>query len=161
MWDGITYKTSFYKKSNPGFGGFMNDVMGNEETKPDLSHGPPPSPMPSQVLRSNRSDTPANRPDISVARGDDGINISDNYSNVGPNKSMRQNGPRAEMKGPSDISDLLSGLKTKTIDIGANNDTKDSSTISIQELKEISNAKQPSRSKRRQKSDRNVVSLEL
>ena len=147
--------------TNPGFGGFMNDIMDNDGTKPDLSHGPPPSPMPSQALRSNRSDTPANRPDMSVARGDDGINISDNYSNVGPNKSMRQNGPRAEMKGPSDISELLSGLKTKTIDIGANNDIKDSSTISIQELKEISNAKQPSRSKRRQKSDRNVVSLEL
>ena len=29
------------------------------------------------------------------------------------------------------------------------------------ELKEISNARQPSRSKRRQKSDKNVVSLEL
>jgi hypothetical protein len=52
-------------------------------------------------------------------------------------------------------------LKTKTIDIGASNEKKDSSTISIQDLKEISDAKQPSRSKRRQKSDRNVVSLEL
>ena len=148
--------------TNPGFGGFMNDVMGNEGTKTNLSQGPPPSPMPTQTLRSNRSDTPNNRPDMSVARHDDGINISDNYSSLAPQKNMKSSGPpRPEMKGPSDISDLLSGLKTKKIDIAANTENKDSSTISIQELKEISDAKQPTRVKRRQKSDKNVISLDL
>lgn len=65
------------------------------------------------------------------------------------------------MKGPADISELLSGLKqkTKTIDVSAN---KDDSTISIQELKEMSvESQQPTKTKRRQKSDKNVVSLEL
>ena len=61
------------------------------------------------------------------------------------------------MSGPSDISQLLSGLKTKNIDINK----KDSSTISIEELKDLSQAKTPSRTKRRQKSDKNVVSLDL
>jgi hypothetical protein len=64
------------------------------------------------------------------------------------------------MSGPSDISQLLSGLKTKSIDIN-NQGKKDSSTISIEELKDLSQAKTPSRTKRRQKSDKNVVSLDL
>jgi hypothetical protein len=148
--------------TNPGFGGFMNGVMGNDDTQPNVAPGPPPAPMPTQALRSNRSETPNNRPDMSAARDNDGINISENFGSVGPEPPTRStNSQRPEMKGPSDISDLLSGLKTKTIDIGASNEKKDSSTISIQDLKEISDAKQPSRSKRRQKSDRNVVSLEL
>jgi len=66
------------------------------------------------------------------------------------------------MKGPSNISDLLSGLKTKNIKINeAVVPKKEKSTISIQELKEISNAKAPSRSKQRPKSEKNTVSLEL
>lgn len=69
------------------------------------------------------------------------------------------------MKGPADISELLSGLKTKaatkTIDVSREKD--EGSTISIQELKDMSadQQRQPSKSKRRQKSDKNVVSLEL
>ena len=64
------------------------------------------------------------------------------------------------MKGPSDISDLLSGLKTKTINVS---DKKEGSTISVEDLKEISSKTEPpaGRSKRRQKSDKNIVSLQL
>jgi hypothetical protein len=150
-------------ETSPGFGGFMNGVMGNDDTQPNVAPGPPPAPMPTQTLRSKRNEVPNNRPDMSAARGDDdGISISENFGSVGAEPPMRStNAQRPEMKGPSDISDLLSGLKTKTIDISAPTDKKDSSTISIQDLKEISDAKQPSRSKRRQKSDKNVVSLEL
>tara|TARA_B100001142_G_scaffold315026_1_gene353183 strand:- start:642 stop:2111 length:1470 start_codon:yes stop_codon:yes gene_type:complete len=151
--------------TNPGFGGFMNSVMGNDDTQPNIAPGPPPEPIRTQMPRSQRSQVPVNRPDMSAARGDDdGININDNYENInsGGSQPIRSTqAQRPEMNGPSDISDLLSGLKTKTIDISAPTQEKDSSTISIQELKEISNAKQPSRSKRRQKSDKNVVSLEL
>ena len=150
--------------TKPGFSGFMNDVMGNEDTQPNMSHGPPKAPIPTQTLRSQRSDVPSNRPDMSAARGgnDDGINISETFGSLGAEPPTRStNAQRPEMKGPSDISDLLSGLKTKTIDISAPNDKQDSSTISIQDLKDLSDAKQPSRSKRRQKSDKNVVSLEL
>ena len=77
------------------------------------------------------------RPDIRAAR-DDGIDVTDNFEN--PNKAERSKRP--EMKGPSDISDLLSGLKTK----GNEGPPKPkiiedngSSTISISELKEMQN----------------------
>ena len=44
-------------------------------------------------------------------------------------------GGRPEMKGPSDISDLLSGLKTKRVNIQKPGESK--STISVTELKEM------------------------
>jgi len=131
-----------------------------------MAPGPPPSAMPTQNMRSQRSNVPTNRPDMSRARGDDeGVSIQEQFESVGPQapkRSTRQTAPsqRAEMKGPSDISDLLSGLKTKSINI-QQNEAKESSTISIKDLKELSNAKQPSRSKRKQKSDKNIVSLDI
>jgi hypothetical protein len=115
-------------------------------------------------MRSTRAQIPVNRPDMAAARGrNDGINISQNFETVGPQAPQRSTaGQRPEMRGPSDISELLSGLKTKNINIQPPaSGQKDSSTVSIQELKEISSAKAPPRSKRRQKSDKNVVSLEL
>jgi hypothetical protein len=95
---------------------------------------------------------------------------------------------RPEMKGPSDISDILSGLKTKTINIeqqsnvntngnsnsninnnnnnNMNNNTynnsNNNSTISINDLKELqSEGNLPKRSARRKKSASNVVSLDI
>jgi hypothetical protein len=150
-------------ESNPGFGGFMNNfVPGNDRSppQPNTTRGPPPAPMRTQTTKSQRTAVPSNRPDIAFAR-DDGINIEEQFQNVGAQPSVKSNkSHRPEMKGPSDINDLLSGIKPKNINVAHQN--KDSnSTISIQELKEISDAKQVPRSKRRQKSDKNVVSLEL
>ena len=151
--------------TNPGFSGFMNNFMNDRSAPPpNVAPGPPPAPMPTQTMRSTRAQIPVNRPDMAAARGrNDGINISQNFETVGPQAPQRSSaGQRPEMKGPSDISELLSGLKTKNINIQPpSNGQKDSSTVSIQELKEISSAKAPPRSKRRQKSDKNVVSLEL
>jgi hypothetical protein len=72
------------------------------------------------------------------------------------------------MKGPSDISDILSGLKTKTINIQSppmqsnNMNTNDSSTISFNDLKELqSEATMPKKSGRRKKSASNTVSLDI
>jgi len=73
------------------------------------------------------------------------------------------------MKGPSDLSDILSGLKTKTIDIAplksrdtVIEDINNSSTISIEDLKSIqSNGNVPKRTHRRPKSDKNTVSLDI
>jgi hypothetical protein len=70
------------------------------------------------------------------------------------------------MKGPTDISDILSGLKTKTINIQepsaqpqSNNDT---STISISDLKDLqSDGNMPKRSGRRKKSASNTVSIDI
>ena len=97
---------------------------------------PPPGPPPH--MRSNR-------PDINVARG--------------PPKNPRR---RAEMKGPSDISDILSGIKKKTVNIQSNK--KDSgSTISIEDLKELhtDNLDMPRKSRRKPKSARNTISLNI
>lgn len=152
-------------ESSPGFGGFMSEMMNDGRgapPPPDTSVGPPPEPFPTQTTRSQRNAPPSNRPDMNAARGaDDGISISETFANLGPEEATRSKpGQRPEMNGPSDISQLLSGLKTKSIDINKQ-DKKDSSTISIEELKDISQSKPPSRTKRRQKSDKNVVSLEL
>ena len=68
------------------------------------------------------------------------------------------------MKGPSDISDILSGLKTKTINIQEPKpeNVNDSSTISISELKEMqTEGNMPKRSGRRKKSASNTISLDI
>jgi len=65
------------------------------------------------------------------------------------------------MKGPSDISNILSGLKVKQTEVNIqNNKDEKSSTISISEIKELQNDNIPLKSKRR-KSDRNTVSLDI
>ena len=83
----------------------------------------------------------ANRPDITMARGnfvDDGINIHENNfiaTDPMPQPAERSQRPamRPDMKGPSDINDILSGLKTKTLNIAepVQQNTNDNSTISI------------------------------
>jgi hypothetical protein len=113
----------------------------------------------------------------------EGVNLTDNFVNAFANKSMRgapppnpQN-PRPEMRGPSDISNILSGLKTKSINIpgsgsgstgndmslfgGASNAEEKGSTISISELKDLQNDNMPSRTKRKPKSEKNTISLDI
>jgi hypothetical protein len=84
---------------------------------------------------------------------DDGINFRENYED---------NNHRVEMRGPSDISDLLSGLKTKTINIQEAQKNNNDSTISISDLKDLQgDGNMPKRSKRRTKSDKNSISLDI
>ena len=97
--------------------------------------------------------------------------MRENYDrpNFQDRATKRQSTSRPEMKGPSDISDILSGLKTKTINIqeptqvtSNNSNPNDSSTISINDLKELqSDANMPKRSGRRKKSASNTVSLDI
>ena len=87
----------------------------------------------------------SNRPDINASR------------NIQPSEQSR----RPEMKGPGDISNILSGIKMKQSDVNIQNDRDEKgSTISISELKEMQNENMPVRSKRR-KSERNTVSLDI
>ncbi len=75
------------------------------------------------------------------------------------------------MKGPSDIDDILSGLKTKTINIQEpvipsteleEPKTNDNSTISIADLKELqTEGALPKKSKRRKDSNKNTISLDI
>ena len=95
------------------------------------------------------------RPDFS----DDNIHIRESFAKT-DNTKFAFKTQRTEMKGPSDISEILSGLKTKTINI-KESQNDDKSTISISELKEMQNEGKTKKSSRRQKSDKNIVSLDI
>ena len=159
-------------QTNPGFSGFMGGLM-NESGR----SGPPP-PMATQgpnavptPLTRPGNNSYANRPDLNYSRSnfvDDGINLRENFERP-DNAERTKRQPRPEMKGPSDITDILSGLKTKTINIqdpqqqqNMNGGTNDTSTISISDLKDMqAEGNMPKKSKRRQKSASNTVSLDI
>jgi len=164
-------------QTSPGFSGFMNGIM-NPEPEPPRGRGPPapmatqgPNAVPPPQGRGGNNNY-ANRPDITMARGnfvDDGINIRENNFTTGNGiESAERSRRRPDMKGPSDISDILSGLKTKTINIQepqqfqTNINTNDSSTISINDLKDLQmDGNLPKKSRRKPKSDKNTVSLDI
>jgi len=157
-------------QSNPGFSGFMSGLM-NPEPQVNMT-GPPPPPMATQGSRSVPIPTSrpgnnnySNRPDLSMGRtsmADDGINIRENFNTAAEQPERNVRSMRAEMKGPSDISNILSGLKTKTINIQEAQQQGNDSTISISDLKDLqAEGSVPKKSKRRQKSDKNTVSLDI
>ena len=183
--------------SNPGFAGFMGGLMnpGPAYQEPQVPKGRgPPSPMETQGPNgmqpppnrggNNIGEINVGRSDVSMARGaftqgsslaDDGISIKEknnqwNLNGLETSQPAQKSFRRPDMRGPSDISDILSGLKTKTIEIAPpmqrNNivieDLNNSSTISIDDLKSIqSEGNVPKRSRRRPKSDKNTVSLDI
>ena len=146
-------------ETSPAFGGFMDNLMSDQIP----SQRPPPAPIPTQGPTSapppRRPGVP-NRPDINMARGEQsGVNMDGPFGN--PNTTDRSvRHQRPDMKGPSDISNLLSGLKTKKINIRSD-DAEKGSTVSIAELKEMGNEKLPQKSKRRPRSEKNTVSLDI
>jgi hypothetical protein len=126
--------------TNPGFSGFMNNVMGTN-TSP-----PPPQPTYTQQQNSNTF-------------FNDGIQINENYQDsfINLEKAQKSSRQRPDMKGPNDLNDILSGLKTKTINIQNTdeNNNNNNSTISISDLKELQNeGNLPKKSKR--KSNRGI-----
>lgn len=157
-------------QNNPGFGGFMNSMMnpevprGNGPPPPMATQGPNAVPPPQSRPGNNNY---ANRPDLNFGRNnfvDDGINIRETFARTEPEPEKSRRQTRPEMKGPSDISDILSGLKTKTINIQEPQMTpqNDSSTISISDLKDLQgDSNMPKRSGRRKKSASNTISLDI
>jgi hypothetical protein len=125
-------------KTNPGFGGFMNNMMNstpqppahqtmnNGATNQHINMGPPPPPLQTKNVPPPRrpgmmSTMSSNRPDLQAAK-DDAIELNDNFVDINNEKSMRpltsETKSRPEMRGPSDISDLLNGLKSKSPSLG-------------------------------------------
>ena len=104
-------------ETNPGFGGFMNSFMGGRDDAgppPNVDLGPLPPPVETQTTRSKRVPPPSNRPDLNNARNA-GISITDQFESASANVSEKpQRSTRPEMKGPSDISEILSGFKNQT-----------------------------------------------
>ena len=160
-------------QQSPGFA-FANNLM--QDNKP--RGAPPPAPVetknqPPQQRPGNMvyTDAPSNRQDINAARGamfrEQGVEVN-NYQNINQQeKNMftpsQQQSKRPEMKGPqnTDIDNILSGLKTRTINIHEQSNQEDDSMISISSLKDLQNNNMPKGTKRRQRSDKNVVSLDI
>jgi len=148
-------------QENPGFGGFMSGVMGGPPMQAPASGPPGPPPemrrRPPQMRPNMRG-----RPDVGMARGvahfDDAINMEEKFESVNTKKSVRR--ARPEMKGPGDINEILSGLKTKRVNI-QKPDNK--STISVEDLKDMksSNLDVPRKSIRKPRSERTTISLNL
>jgi hypothetical protein len=184
-------------QNRPGFGNFMGDLMGPgpgqgqsqgqgqgqgpqsqapRQTQPYIpNQRPPPPPVPTSVrdpnadagtpfrAGNNSAPPPSSRPDLSAARN--------TGSSAPPQVTVSK---RPDMRGPTDISNILSGLKTKSVTLQESlpqqsqqsqqsqslNEDK-TSTISISDLKELQNDHLPHKSKRRQRSDKNTVSLAL
>ena len=159
-------------ESKPGFGNFMGSFMpgsNNTGPPPSQSMGSPPPAVNTQAQKSQRYAPPQNRPDLTASRSQEGVNIQDNYSSIESsiqeiNTTQSQN-TRPEMRGPSDISQLLSGLKTKPVNMQQSNiaNEKNPSTISVSDLKELSRQKMPKSNKKAKSgsSARNTISLDL
>lgn len=147
--------------SNPGLAGFMNSVSGSfgQDLPNELGSGPPP---PMNTQGPGAPAPPSSRPgnNTSSYNVNDGINFKEKEDMINFQSS------RSEMKGPSNLDDILSGLKTKNINIQSSNANdrppQESSTISINDLKSLNseNENLPKKSRRRNKSS-NVVSLNI
>jgi len=173
---------------NPGQGGgnagsgvgSMNTMFGSPPPPVDPKSVPPPT-RPGQMQFTQGVAT--GRPDIAMGRGsmfrEEGVNVENNFQSTQT---------RPEMRGPQnlDINNLLSGLKTREVNIhesssigGSGQQERSSimqnqfassssqfdendSLISISSLKDSQNTMLPKRAnKRKNKSDRNTISLDI
>lgn len=81
-----------------------------------------------------------------------------NYSRPEPRPEVREvrtEKPRPEMKGPSDINDILNGLKPKTVQMD------EGSTVSLSELNEMKDGLGMAKKGRRKRSDKMTMNLNL
>jgi hypothetical protein len=183
---------SSMSQASPGFA-MANNLMQEQANKP---RGPPP-PAPVETKTMMPPQRPGNmvftesapvRPDIMAGRGamfrESGVETGNGFARVDEeSRSLRpltQQGPppsqasRPEMRGPqnTDIDNILSGLKTRTVNIHEapetdNSQTKtinteDDSMISISSLKDLQNGNMPKRTNRRRNgSARNTISLDI
>jgi len=111
----------------------------------------------------------SDRPDIAMARGsmfrEQGVDLN-SYESVNQRPTTLPQSQRPEMRGPqnTDIDNILSGLKTKTVDIRADNQqyNGDDSVISIASLKDMQSSSIPKRSsKKKNNNSRNTISLDI
>lgn len=182
-------------QQSPGFA-FANNLM-NSPDQINTSFGPPPRPLETktQPTQSRPSMTftqaPSNRNDINVARGsmfrEEGVDVNRNFTDASKqeksvrppqqtplNNNIQQPGLRREMNGPknTDVDNILSGLKTKNIQINEQQQTQqqqtqqprynndDDSMISISSLKDLQSTKLPKKG-RRNGSEKNTISLDI
>ena len=178
---------SSMSQQSPGFE-FASNLMQEQANRP---RGPPPPasvdtkpqggvPRPGMTF----TEAPGNRPDINASRGtmfrESGVDMNNmnQYENAPPQRpvTMHQQPPpiqrqqpvpvaRPEMRGPqsSDIDNILSGLKTRTVNIhNQESNDEDDSMLSVTSLSDINNTNMPKRTSRRKpRSERNIMSLDI
>jgi hypothetical protein len=145
----VATMNSIENQMGNGFGNFMNGISGSKG---------PPAPI----------NTQEDNPELYMSRGGNNIVPENNTMSKSvylprqqpmpsnQNQSQSQNVMRPEMTGPKDISDLLSGLKTKTLTIPSQ-EKKRSPTTSI-----ISSDDKQKRGRKKQSGSRNnTISLDL
>ena len=141
-------------QDNPGFGGFMNNFIGREDETPPAV-GVPPAPVETKINKSSLPTVPNNKHYMSVNK-DPGISLENQFGDVTHERNQKPQ-TRPEMKGPSDLSSILAGLKTKNVDVS----DRDDSTISIKDLKEMNTTNSRGGKKKSKKDSRNSISLEI
>ena len=166
-------------QQSPGFD-FVNSVLHPDE-KVNTSYGVPPPPI------ETKSQAPpsrpgmqytSSRPDISMGRGtmfrEEGVSVDNQYEKVQRSQPSARNEPpsarndppsaRPEMRGPQslDLDSLLSGLKTREVNLGESHNDENESMISAASLRDGQNSNLPKRTNRRkQRSDKNTISLDI
>ena len=163
------------KQQTPGMA-FAEELMKN---KPNMSHGPPPAPVetreqspPQRPGTMTFTERPTNRPDLNknAMFAESGVDVTSNSAPVN-NIPMK----RPEMSGPrnTDIDNILSGLKPKApsvpieekheqpLNIDMYKAADEDSLISVSSLKDLENNVKPKKSRRRNTSDKKVVSLDI
>lgn len=170
-------------QASPGFA-MANNLMQEQNNRP---RGPPPpapvetknqAPQPRPGANMTYTEAPGNRPDLNAGRGtmfyEEGIEINSNFRDVNqvqqsvrpislpPTPNVPQQQARAEMRGPqtTDIDNILSGLKTRSINI-QESAAEDDSMISISSLRDLQNNNMPKRSRRKNGSSKNTISLDI
>ena len=141
------------KETAPGMS-FASDLL--QQNRPGANQPPPAS-------VKTRDQGPRTRPGMNFTSNDNVVG-STMFRETGVNVDARSSvniQSRPEMSGPSNsnIDDILSGLKTKSVDIRS--DAKDNdSVVSISSINDMSSIMLPKKSSKR-KSDKNVVSIDI
>ena len=152
----------------------QNQMNQNQMNQNQMNQNQTPSMNQMQFQERPGHPSFSDRPDIAMARGsmfrEQGVDLN-SYESVNqrpttlPQYQRQEQSQRPEMRGPqnTDIDNILSGLKTKTVDIHAENQqyNGDDSVISIASLKDMQSSSIPKRSKRKNNTSRNTISLDI
>lgn len=151
-------------QQSPGFA-FANNLVNPEPSK----MGPPPAAVDPKKDAGNYNANQFSRPDLNMSRGtmfrEQGIDIKNNQASASGGPNGLNGGPnglrRPEMSGPrnTNVDSILSGLKTKTVDLNQKRD--EDSVVSVSSLKDLQDATMPRSGKGRKGSNKNVVSLDI
>ena len=157
-------------QERPEFGSFMNGMMNDQSNETMPPFGSPPGPM--QRSRSNeiRNNNlfPDSKPISSSSRPD----LSSSNSNFN-DVTFKDPPKRKEMNGPKNINDILSGIKTKSSSSSSSSSSNKTSTkidddsqsiISLDDFNDLKSnirSKYGKSGKRKHRSDKNIVSLNI